>query len=242
MKTIGIFKFDADGYSELIEKLKSQDISFKTLANNQIEDDIDLYIFDLDKPEEFESIKDFQRPFIVISSLNDSAYLRKSLKYGALDYISKPFTNLELTIKRIERVLEKNGEINIQTPISSKNDKVIDTEIKRAHRGKYPLVLASLTFEVQLNKEVVAKTIDKLRSVLRDSDSCLIYPDDRAILILPFVDNDGIVVISRKIIELLNSIGIKSYCLCARYPEDGGNREDLIKNLGKGFDTRNFYK
>lgn len=242
MKIIGIYRFDEELYSELIERLKLLDINVKPLADNQVEDGIDLYAFDVDSPDDFDI--HFDKPFIIISSLIDSKFLHKSFKLGALDYIYKPFTDIDLTVKRIERVLDKESqeELIANTPQSLKCDKLIDIEIKRAHRGKYPLALAYINFDSSLSKEMLIKLVNKVKTVLRESDSCILYPDGKFYILLPFTDEDGTVIVARKIIELLNNIEYKSYCLCANYPEDGKTKEELIKNLGKRIDTRNLYK
>lgn len=243
MKTIGIYKYDNQLYSGLEEKLKLLDIHLRSLEDNEVNNDIDLYVFDIDNPAEFEKIK-FDRPFIVISSLNNSVYLRKSLKLGALDYIYKPFTDIELTIKRLQRLLEKNQDANqvIVNSQTNKYNKIIDIEIKRAHRGRYPLTIASIGFESSLNKETLIKLLNKIKTVLRESDSCMLYPDDSVIIVLPFTDNCGAIIVSRKIIDLLNNLGYKCFCLCSEYPKDGETREELISNLGKNIDTRVIYK
>lgn len=242
MKIIGIYKYKESDYKELKEKLKQLNIELKPLKDGHVEDNIDLYVFNVDNPEEF-NIK-FDRPFIIISSLNNSIYLIKSLKLGALDYILKPFVDTELTVKRIQRLLRKDKEMNVKPDVwrVAQNDKLIDIEIKRAHRGKYPFALLLVKFSVQLSTEVLIKLIDKMKSILRESDSCLLYPDQNIIIMLPFADKSGTIVVARKIITLLNELGYKCYCLGAQYPEEGETREELINNLGKSIDSRVLYK
>jgi DNA-binding response OmpR family regulator len=46
-------------------------------------------------------------PFIVISSVDDLDIMRAAFKYGALDYLVKPFKKSELLVK-IEHLLKKN--------------------------------------------------------------------------------------------------------------------------------------
>lgn len=231
MNTIGIYKFDQEYYGELIEKLKNLNITIKPLEDGKVEDGIDMYIFDLDKPEEFDELK-FDRPFVIISLLNDQKYFIKSRRMGAIDYISKPFLNLELTVQRIQRLLEKvNVQNNIKVEKSNSHDKIIDIELKRAQRGKYPLTLMYLKFDLRFSKETMIKIIDNVKTALRDSDSCIPYSDQSVVAILPFADKIGANIVVKKVSELLKFIGFNSTCVCANYPEDGETSEDLFKYI-----------
>lgn len=242
MKTIGIYKYDQQIYKELIDKLKEHGINVRSLKDNQRENDIDLYIYNVDSSEEFEVNTD--KPFVIISSLTDSKYLIRGHKLGALDYISKPFIDIERIVKRFQRILENENiaETQIKKEQMNKVDKLIEIEIKRAHRGKYPLALASVVFEEKLSKEALIRLIDKIKTVLRDSDSCMPYFEGSIIIVLPFTDKVGSIIVVRKVADLLNSINHKNYCLCSQYPEDGVTRDELVGNLGKSVDTRLLYK
>lgn len=242
MKTIGIYNYNNKDFEQLEGMLKQSDILLKPLLDKQIEESIDLYAFNIDLEEGFEI--NFDRPFIIISSINDSTNLRKSLKIGALDYIHKPFVDLELIIKRLERAVEKisNKEAITDVSIVNKYNKIVDIEIKRAHRGKYPLYLGNINFEAKLNDEVLTKLVIKIKAVLRESDSCMLYPNGDIYLLLPFADECGIVFAARKVIDLLNNLDYRSYCLFANFPQDGESREELINNLGRSLDTREIYK
>lgn len=242
MKTIGIYKYDQQVYKDLAVRLKDLEISVKQLKDNQRDSDIDLYIYNIDSPEEF--VVNTDRPFVIVSSLNDSKYLIKGHKLGALDYISKPFIDVERIVKRLQRIIENGNaaEIHVKNEQMNKVDKLIEIEIKRAHRGKYPLALALVVFEEKLGKEVLVRLIDKIKVVLRDSDSCMPYFEGSVLVVLPFTDKAGSIIVVRKIADLLNSINYKNYCLCSQYPDDGDTREQLIVNLGKSVDTRLLYK
>lgn len=242
MKTIGIYKYDQQIYKELVDRLKVLGVEVKALEDNQRDIDIDFYIYNVDNPEEFAISTN--KPFVIVSSLNDSKYLVKSHKLGALDYISKPFIDIERIVKRLQRILENENtvEAHIKCEQINKVDKLIEIEIKRAHRGKYPIALASVVFEEKLSKEVLIKLIDTIKTVLRDSDSCMPYFESSIIITLPFADKVGAIIVVRKIADLLNSINYKNYCLCSQYPEDGETRDELIGKLGKSIDTRFLYK
>lgn len=241
MKTIGIYNYNSEDFKELEERLKKLDIKLRPLEQNEKDIIIDLYIFNINTLEQLKI--EFDRPFAIISSFNDALSIRKSFKMGALDYIHKPFLDLDIVAKRIERILEKliNLEELTFNPIINKFNKIIEVEIKRAHRGNYPLALGNICFEQRLNDEILSKILNKVKLILRESDSCVLYPDGNIYMLLPFTNEDGVIVVVRKIIDLLNEIGHKGYCLCASYPTDGDNKEELMNNLGKNFDSRNIY-
>ena len=242
LKTIGIYNYNKKDFEQLEEMLKQSGILLKPLLDKQTEEGIDLYAFNIDSEEGFEI--NFDRPFIIISSINDSTNLRKSLKIGALDYIHKPFVDLGLILKRLERAVEKTSSKEAITDVSivNKYNKIIDIEIKRAHRGKYPLCLGNVVLEAKLNDEVLTKLVTKIKGALRESDSCMLYPNGDIYLLIPFADECGIIVVARKVIDLLNSWDYRSYCLCANFPRDGESREELISNFGRSLDTRELYK
>jgi len=78
----------------------------------------DLVIADLKLPDEpflkflahtdMESV--FSIPFIVVSSMDDSDVLRICFDEGALDYLTKPFSKAELSVK-VSRLLNDMGKI-----------------------------------------------------------------------------------------------------------------------------------
>lgn len=241
MRTIGVYNYNLKDFGVLEDKLKTADIVLKSLGTGQTEEGIALYAFNIDSDDGFK-IK-FDYPFIIFSSLNDSVYLRNSLKVGALDFIHKPFVDIELVMKRIQRIVEKIDSPIVSSDLSnmSRYDKTIDVEIKRAHRGHYPLYLGKISFETKLNEDVLTKITKKIKEVLRDSDSCMLYPDGSIYILLPFTDQNGVIIAVRKIIEYLNNSGYKGYCICSNYPNDGDNREELIKSLGASLDTREIY-
>lgn len=243
MKKIGAYRYDEKTYNEVSKLLNNLSIQIVKLEDGKVEDEIELYLFNIDSVNDLTGF-DFNKPFIIISSVNNSGLLRKSNKLGALDFIFKPFVDVEATVKRIQRALQGNEDktSKLDQNKQSNNDKLIDIELKRAHRGKYPFALLKIDFEQKLNTEIVIKLIDKIKLSLRESDSCLIYPNDNIIIMLPFADAEGTVVVARKIFNLLNNLGYKGYCLGAQCPEEGESREELFDNFGKSIDTRNLYK
>lgn len=243
MKNVGVYRYDKNIFSELEEILKQENIIFIPLDDDITREDIELYIFNVDSQKEFDNII-FNSPFLIISSLNSSSNLLKSKKIGAIDYILKPFVDIMVISKRIERSLKKNNDSSVKSNVlrTSNNDKLIDIELKRAHRGKYPLSLLLVKILKNISDEELIKLIDKMKVSLRDSDSCLIYPDQDLIVMLPFADRDGTIVVVRKVYNLLSDLSYKNYCLASIYPEEGDSREELVSNLGKTIDSRNLYK
>jgi hypothetical protein len=232
MKTIGIYNYDEKTYTNLAERLKEEDILLKPLENGMVDNTIDLYIFDIDNEQDIDNIK-LDRPFAIVSSITGPKYIIKSGKLGALDFISRPFIDLEVTAKRIQRLIVGNEHNSTQNSLfqNPKNYKLIDIEIKRADRGKYPLTLAAVTFESRLNRETLIRVIDKIKTVLRESDSCIPFSEQNIMIVLPFADKPGSVIVSKKITDVLASVGYKAGCICLTYPDDGDSREKLFNKF-----------
>lgn len=79
-------------------------------------------------------------PFIVVSSVDDLDALRLCFKYGARDYITKPFGKSELIVK-IERIL---GE----TASRENTIAVNPTSLTVLYRGKHSSALTSKEFQI----------------------------------------------------------------------------------------------
>lgn len=105
----------------------------------------DLVILDLGLPDinGFEVIKEIRLfsavPILVLTARHEEPYLIKALQYGADDYVTKPFRQLELLarIKAIHRrcttKVQSTGIFNINGWLVNCNDRLIqkdDTRIK----------------------------------------------------------------------------------------------------------------
>lgn len=241
MKTIGVYKYDQKVYNDLTEKLESLGILLKPMNDNDIEEDIELYILNIDNPEKFGDIN-FDRPFLVVSSINSHKLLSKSYKSGALDYIHKPFADIDLIAKRIERILEKKDAIQINSLLAIKYNKMIDNELKRAKRGKYSVTFVLIRVETKVDLDTLTSIIHKVKLGVRDSDTCIQFSQQDIIVVLPFTSKSTAVTAVKKIITSIGSIGYKSYCSYAEYPNDGQKREDLLISLSRSVETKGLYK
>ncbi|NPA50068.1 MAG: response regulator transcription factor [Epsilonproteobacteria bacterium] len=88
--------------------------SAKEAYNKSFEQKYDLYIFDINLPDEsgFEVLKSLKEaddltPTIYISALTDTNSVVKAFKIGAEDYIKKPFEPEELVVRIKSRYLNK---------------------------------------------------------------------------------------------------------------------------------------
>lgn len=84
----------------------------------------DLIILDVMLPEidgisvcETIRVQNMSLPILILSARNSSADRVLGLKKGADDYLTKPF-NLEELLLRVEKLIRKNEQLSVKTPVS----------------------------------------------------------------------------------------------------------------------------
>ena len=87
-------------------------------------------------------LKSYNIPVIFLTAKADIASKVKGLKYGAEDYIVKPFEMLEVMV-RLEKVLERHGSVRNQIQIE---DITIDTKSRTVTRNGEEIYLKPMEY------------------------------------------------------------------------------------------------
>lgn len=163
---------------------------------------LDLYLEDIHGLEVFKSIvyKYPNIPVIILTGESKKENVLKCIEMGAKDYIVKPFKGKEL-LSRVRKILpldigEDTGN-NLEEDIT-KFYNVIINEIDRAIRVKSPLAFVRYRFKgININLEkIYMGTVEELREI----DQTFKMGND-ILLMLPFTDKEGEVVVSHKLLE-----------------------------------------
>ena len=221
-----------------------------------------LSVFDeihrLKAKEEFKNI-----PIVIISKFTDKKYIIKAIEAGAVEYIAKPY-NEETVLNKLCRVLgipfEKTAENLLDEDILTYNfNEMLNKELKAVSRGGYRFSLMRVTvlqeiepvlqeIEPVLSPEDSSQVIELINRVLknnlRETDSSFIYKSNNIMILLPFADKDGAIIIEQKIKSIYDKNSMigkknKGYVLAVAsitYPDDGKIKHMLLKKLEERFE------
>lgn len=179
-------------------------------------------------------------PLVVLSYAADKQFVIEALEMGASDYIIKPFHHSFL-IERLRRLLDVPEEADALTEYVSFNyHELLELELKRAYRGKYPLSLLLLSFGAT-TPPVSGHLINLLEGLLRDIDTVIRYGSRKILIFLPMTNKEGAAFVSEKIAEALDSFNMLSekegygeYLFTAvTFPEDAVDKKSLFARLEK---------
>jgi len=206
-------------------------------------------------------------PIIVITCLDDIDSKITGVKLGADDFLIKPIYSRELKA-RIKVLLEKKAQqdklrTHYENALSSASidsltglynhgyfKKFLSLEFKRSQRQQYPMSLLMIdidefklfndTLGHQEGDDILHNLGNLIRSVIREVDLIARYGGDEFVVILPYSDRNGAVMVSNRIQnaissndvfkdfskdlnELTVSIGV------AEFPLDCVDDEDMIR-------------
>ncbi|MGE5329993.1 MAG: response regulator [Deltaproteobacteria bacterium] len=208
---------------------------------------------------DFETIKNIKSkeqyqaiPIAIISKFTDRKYIVKAIESGVSEFIAKPY-DYETVVKKIDKLL---GNIILGNTGREQEDVLMFTfsdmltrEIKAAGRGNHSLtiILATVVDEVGKMKntnefyDVINDMVKVTRTKLRDTDTVFYYGSNNMIVLLPFCNKEGSLVVEQKIKNIFNShttikSKVKGVALIASsvtFPDDGKMKEKLLEKLTK---------
>ncbi|HBT20550.1 MAG TPA: hypothetical protein DEA47_04195 [Peptococcaceae bacterium] len=218
---------------------------------------LDIFLPDGDGLEVIQKYREIsgekEIPFIVVSARIDSSKAVQALRAGAKDIMAKP-VNLDRLKERIDHILSSKYSFKERKSVREYYDR-IRNEVKRAQRGNYllSLVLAGIFTADTLHAfykessyrrivDLESKYPDKLRGVMRETDSIINLSPSEYLFILPFTDKEGVLTVHKKLENIYNVLipeeERKKLLLVmgsATFPEDGKNPDELIAKLETDF-------
>lgn len=225
---------------------------------------IDLIISDIAMPEltGFDILSKIARtpslnhiPVILLSANNDKDIIRKGFRYGAVEFLDKPFRNAEL-LSIVHETLDDDQEIrktNIQKAKhliglqkTLKNVSYINSHSLR-HSNSKVLQLLDLVREKQMHAEDALEIIGKMGEEIDTTSKLLQEIMDSRLDILKqkltyfklkessniwFIDDDGLInLIHQKIVGAFLKVNIKTFLFAKdalNLIEEGTEKPDVI--------------
>lgn len=187
-------------------------------------------------------------PIAIISKLSDKRYIIKAIEAGVNEFIVKPY-DIETVLKKINKLLgyvldSKTGPAFGEVLEYNFND-MLSREIKAAGRGNHPLtiLLVSIVGSKQepIKSEDIKTFVKVLRTRLRETDSVYPYGVNSIIILLPFCNKAGSIVVDQKVrnifktSSLMKSMNVNAELVITSvtYPDDGKIKEQLLEKLTK---------
>jgi diguanylate cyclase (GGDEF)-like protein len=199
-------------------------------------------------------------PVIFVSARGDVSVKARALDLGAVDYLQKPFSEVELRA-RVERTLRL---ARAQTALreAAQTDPLtglanlrafrarLDEEIKRARRYRTPLtcVMADMDHLKPINDQLghaagdraIAAVAGVIRSELRETDFGARYGGDEFVLLLPHTTSEEGLVLAERVCARLRESALEmsgrriplgaSFGVSCLPEADGGGAEELVRN------------
>jgi DNA-binding response OmpR family regulator len=195
--------------------------------------DVDLLILDINlsgidgisamqKMQRIDSLR--KLPVMILTAASDRQTVCKALACGAVEFMTKPLIRDEL-IRRVENVIG---------PLDDGVADRIQNEISRAKRGNTALAVIKITMESSTHSQVLRETQLQLQTTLRSIDTVLVSRERAIIVILPITGQEGGLVVSNTITEVIASrkdITIDCSLSQATYPDDGKTADELLNAL-----------
>ncbi|MGE5472752.1 MAG: response regulator [Ignavibacteriales bacterium] len=208
---------------------------------------------------DFETIKNIKSkehyqaiPIAIISKFTDRKYIVKAIEAGVSEFIAKPYDN-DTVVKKIDKLM---GNIILGNTGREQEDVLMFTfsdmltrEIKAAGRGTHTVTILLATVVDEGGKmkntnefyDVINDMVKITRTKLRDTDTVFYYGSNNMIILLPFCNKEGSVVVEQKIKSIFNSHstikskhrGIALIASSVTFPDDGRLKEKLIEKLTK---------
>ncbi|MCD6363437.1 MAG: diguanylate cyclase [Synergistetes bacterium] len=165
-------------------------------------------------------------PVIIITSATDKRYLKEALEKGAIDYIRKPFDEVELTARvkaalRTKKLYDRLREMNqklLEMSITDELTKLynrrhamtsLEMEFKKSKRYKTPMsvIISDLDHFKSINDayghlagdEVLKKAASLIRENIREADIAGRYGGEEFMIILPNTSLDGAITTAERL-------------------------------------------
>lgn len=223
---------------------------------NQKGEEIKLVIMDVELSGEdgFGIIKRIKQkcpsiPIIIMTSNNKKDIFLKGITEGASDFILKPFED-EFLRNRIKKYLEASTDLQEASGIVLKSlDQYINSELRKAKKGGYPLSLLMSTFfkpvnevTAEIEKEYLALSgviYTSLNEIFWDTDVFVQYGSQSFIGVFPFCDKSNTAIIEEKLNNRFDTLKNRNSRLSqfilantfVTYPDVGDSFEALMDRL-----------
>jgi diguanylate cyclase (GGDEF)-like protein len=181
-------------------------------------------------------------PVLFVSGQSDDAVKVRSLDLGAVDYLQKPFSDLELRARvdrtlrfmRSQSALRALAQTDALTGLANLRAfrTRLEEEVKRAHRYRTPLtcVMADLDELKPINDELghaagdraIAAVAAVIRDELRETDFGARYGGDEFVLLLPHTSGEEGRVLAERVCTRLRGTVV----------EAGGRRVPVHASFG----------
>lgn len=162
-------------------------------------------------------------PVMILTSSNRRSDFIYGLKSGALDYVLKPFDDINL-ITRISKLMRNNkpaaksAEVIVDPSVNLKD--MIQMEIKKAQKGQYVFELFMLLIYKPLKSvsshqdEEYSKYLKvvypEIENLFWETDHLTMFGTQLILGVLPFCDEDGFSIVERKIADKIDHMKIMS--------------------------------
>ncbi|MDF2941501.1 MAG: transcriptional regulator [Herbinix sp.] len=247
------------GYNVHVYEVSQEIELFNILANVGLK--IGLVIMDVgnDANKGFRILskikeKRYDVPVFILTSNNKREVFARGIAEGASDYILKPFEDTYLLEKVLftlnKKHLMKEIQVNSNSEIVFDIQSYLNTEFKKAQKGKYDITVLMSTFFLPINtynNEIENKYIQvsdmfyhKFKSDLWDTDIFERYGSQIFIGIFPYCGLDNVGKVQKKIKDSFEAVKkgkeeLESFHLAIStitYPSESEDTKGLLFSLG----------
>lgn len=227
---------------------------------NELNNNVNLLILEINLKDEdgIEVIKKLKKrnidiPFMVLTAVNTRDGFIRAVKEGTIDYFIKPFDD-KIFCDRVIR--HAKGDRSIEPPKNSREHKEIiqskdylEEEIQKAKDGNYRVALVmyivykslkDLTLDIENDNMIIMDNIfNKVKTKVIDTTKVIRYGSRTFIGAYANCDEKEIINLCESASNKFEDIKKQDYILkdyyfdsvSLIYPEDGENKEDLLKKL-----------
>ncbi|MCS7233302.1 MAG: diguanylate cyclase [Synergistetes bacterium] len=223
-----------------IDEASNGEEAITKLHNNSY----DLIILDVFLPDilgieiidQIAALKKEWIPIIVITSAENKEFLKEALEKGAIDYIKKPFDEIEILARvksalRTKRLYDELKEANEKLKEMAMTDEltklynrrytmiILGTEFKRSKRYKNPLsvIIGDIDHFKSINDnyghligdEVLRICAKLIKENTREIDVAGRYGGEEFLIILPNTTLDGAVIVAERLRRKIKEIPFK---------------------------------
>lgn len=196
-------------------------------------------------------------PIIITTKTDNLEYKKTALQHAVNDYIIKPYSvkRLESSISSILKVDHVfTYKVSNKNKITMSYEDYIIKEIKTCSRVKQPLSIIFTTplstitskeplkpFDKETEKSIFSNAAEKIKNVLRATDTVIVNDNNDILTILPFTDSKNAKIVyeksREKISEFLKNSNVNFekyfYSVIVNYPDDGVDFQSLMGVVSK---------
>lgn len=198
--------------------------------------------------------KRYAVPVLILTANNKRQTFIRGIAEGASDYILKPFED-DYLLEKVLQILKKK-KLKTKVQVNTNNEIVFDihnylnTELKKAQKGKYEISIFMITFFIPVD-EVNAKNEKKyiqlsdlfyqtIKSVIWSTDILEQYGTQTFIGVFPFCGLDSTEKIQKKMMDSFDKLKAQNKEIDAfhlaissvTYPSEQEDAKELLLTLG----------